>query len=735
MNTTTTTKNTEECTDFEQAPFNSEKIPAKLKEYDQWVLWKLKPQAEGKPKKIPYTIGGYKADYTDPKTWSNFDEAFETYQQSEGLYSGLGFVISGEDPFIGIDWDNAKDSTTGEFDPCIVEEVISTCSYAEVSQSGTGFHAIAIGTLPGTRKKCNDREMYTYKRFFAITGNHVENTPFTVNKAPEGAIKRIYDRMVEPVGDSSKNKTSADKQACKPERGAKSGVSDFEVLEKCKRGKNADRFNILYGGNWDVLEYPSQSEGDLALCSMFAAYTQEKSQIDRLFTGSGLYSEKWGRADYKERTINKALEGINEDPYRKYFTEGRFIAKSLADEIMTKYNFLTFDDSKEIYCYENGVYRLGGENLIIKVAQAKLGNYSTRSRRDETLSFIKVETLTNRALVDKERHIINLKNGLYDLNEDKFKPHTPSLLSTVQIPVEYDESAECPMIDKFLSQVVSEEYIPMLLEWIGYSMIPDNSMQKAVMLLGSGSNGKSAFLNLLTEFIGIKNTSGESLQKLEKDRFSAANLYGKLLNVCPDIAGSEVYDSSAFKTLTGNETQIRGEKKGQQAFYYYNTARLIFSANDLPPVKNAGYAYYRRWILIEFPNKFEGKSADKNLVKKLTTEKELSGLLYKVIIALNGLLENGEFSYHKTIEEVERMYRLKSDSVATFAEECVQMSTEDTLKAVVYDAYVNWCKKNGEKPESNVEFGKRFIKLGYQTIRESIGDRKYYWEGVSVKSV
>ena len=172
-----------------------------------------------------------------------------------------------------------------------------------------------------------------------------------------------------------------------------------------------------------------------------------------------------------------------------------------------------------------------------------------------------MKTLNKRDSVDKERHIINLKNGLYDLKEDKFKLHTPKLLSTVQIPVEYDETADCPIIDKFLSEVVSEEYIPMLLEWIGYSMIPDNSMQKAVMLLGSGSNGKSVFLNLLTEFIGIENTAGESLQKLEKDRFSAANLYGKLLNVCPDIAGSEVYDSSVFKTLTGNETQIRGEKK------------------------------------------------------------------------------------------------------------------------------------------------------------------------------
>jgi putative DNA primase/helicase len=461
--------------------------------------------------------------------------------------------------------------------------------------------------------------------------------------------------MITPADSSSKSEIPDEENPNEYSVDVRSGVSDFKILEKCKRTNNADRFNFLYSGSWNMLGYPSQSEADLALCSMFAVYTQDRSQIERLFAGSGLYGDKWNRADYKESTISKALERINEDPYSKYFSDKSFIAKLLADEIMNEYHFLTFDDNKEVYYYEKGVYKPGAENLIIKLAQAKLGKYSTRNRRNETLSFIQVETLTKRDSVDNEKHIINLKNGLYDLKEGKFKSHTPKLLSTVQIPVNYDPDAECPMIDKFLSEVVSEEYIPALLEWFGYSLIPDNRMQKAVMLLGSGSNGKSVALNLLTEFIGVENTSGESLQNLEKDKFSVANLYGKLLNVCPDIARSEVYDSSAFKILTGNEKQVRGERKGQQAFYFDNTARLIFSANDLPPVKNAGYSYYRRWLLFEFPNTFEGQNADRNLIHKLTTEKELSGLLNKTIVGLKRIMEKGEFSYHKTIEKVENV--------------------------------------------------------------------------------
>lgn len=89
-------------------------------------------------------------------------------------------------------------------------------------------------------------------------------------------------------------------------------------------------------------------------------------------------------------------------------------------------------------------------------------------------------------------------------------------------------------------------------------------MQKSVMLLGTGSKGKSVFLNLLTRFIGEKNTSFESLQKLEHDRFSPANLYGKLINVFSYLESTRISDDSTFKSLCGGDL-IRGERKFEGA--------------------------------------------------------------------------------------------------------------------------------------------------------------------------
>jgi putative DNA primase/helicase len=509
---------------------------------------------------------------------------------------------------------------------------------------------------------------------------------------------------------------------------------DSEIIERCMSAKNADKFNRLYEGDWESMGYKSQSEADLALCNILNFYTHDPAQINRLFMNSCLYRGKWDRANYMGPTISKALKSFSNDPLKQYFTEkGAFISKSLAEDIMAENQFITLEDTREILVYREGKYETGGENLIMKVSQAKLQERSKKSYITEVTFYIQNATMTCRESLNNDHQIINLKNGLYDLKHDKFMPHDPTVLSTVQIPVNYNPDAKCPAIDKFVSEVVSEEDKQVLLEVIGYSMIPDYSIQKAFMLLGSGSNGKSVFLNMLRMFIGNENCSGESLQLLEKDKYSTANLYGKLLNVCPDIPNSKIYDNSIFKMLTGNEQRIRAEKKYQGAFEFNNTARLIFSANDLPPVANGNHAYFRRWQLIDFPNQFKGEKADRNLIDKLTTEEELSGLLNEALIALKWLLEKGEFSYNKTEAEVERLYRIKSDNVAAFADECVKMSLDETLKAVMYDAYTKWCKKQGLKIVSNGLFGKKFKNLGYESSREGTGKRDYVWEGVTVE--
>jgi hypothetical protein len=297
-----------ECTENETISFNGKEIPEELKKRLQWVLWKLE-QKDGRLIKVPCTVRGYRASVKDPKTWTSYEAAHTAFLGNGGTYSGLGLVLTGNDPFIFFDWDGVRDVATGDFDPEIWEEIASLQSYAEISQSGTGAHVIAKGTIPGSRNRSGCREMYTHGRFVAITGNHIEGTPLTVNEAPESAIKTIYQK-IDPTAQKSQSEISKQKQPILKDL----HYSDEEIIELCKNATNGEKFKeLFYKGNWQG-HYKSQSEADLALCSLIAFYTKDPEQVNRIFRSSGLYRDKWdgNNGSYRTKTIEKALDSIND---------------------------------------------------------------------------------------------------------------------------------------------------------------------------------------------------------------------------------------------------------------------------------------------------------------------------------------------------------------------------------------------------------------------------------------
>ncbi|HII79039.1 MAG TPA: hypothetical protein HA261_01165 [Methanosarcina sp.] len=427
-----------------------------------------------------------------------------------------------------------------------------------------------------------------------------------------------------------------------------------------------------------------------------------------------------------------------EDPKIKYFDGNTFVPMRLAQEILKELPVITLSDTQEIYVYENGVYKEGGEYYIRQLAQEKLKDKANRFRLNEVVNYIKNErsVIKDREDLNRETRIINLKNGLYDLNTSKFRLHTPEFLSTIQIPVNYDPSATCPKINKFLSEVVSEKDEEVVVELVGYALIAENKMKKSGMFVGTGNNGKTVLLEFIRKFVGEENTSSESLQDLTNNKHSTANLYGKLLNIASDIGDSKIYQTSIFKALTGGD-KIRGEKKFKTAFDFANTARLIFAANKPPKPKNENdNAFFKRWILIKFPNIFEGENADENLLEKLTTDEELSGFLNKALEALKELLIRGEFSDNKPVEETKRTYMVNADSVSVFIEECVERGTGGKVyKDAMYEAYVKWCP-DSVPPLEKKTFDGELKKSGFIYARDKVpdenGDRKYPWLNVSI---
>ncbi len=141
-------------------------IPEEMRQYRNWVVWKLE-ERDGDLTKMPYIAGGVgRASSTDSLTWRPFEEAVQALET--GRYSGVGFVFSSGDPYAGVDLDKCRDPETGEIEEWAKKIVEEFGGYAEVSQSGEGVHIIVRGKAPN--RKRGKVEAYSTERYFAMTG-------------------------------------------------------------------------------------------------------------------------------------------------------------------------------------------------------------------------------------------------------------------------------------------------------------------------------------------------------------------------------------------------------------------------------------------------------------------------------------------------------------------------------------------------------------------------------------
>lgn len=289
---------------------NLEKIPPELKALPQWVCYR--------PDKSPVDPKtGHDAKANDPATWGQYKQAVNHYQAHQGNgVAGVGFEFSQADPYVGIDLDNCRDPDTGEIEPWARDIIKRMDSYTEISPSGQGVHILVRGKLPSGGRKTQvmkeltvkdgvkrRTEMYDVGRYFTMTGHHLEGTPTTIENRQE----ELMPLHTEIFG----QKIKAAQAPADPS--PRLDLSDRELIERAHKAANGENFARLWQG--DISEYgDDDSRADLALCSHLVFwFGPDPERIDRIFRQSGLRREKWEkRADYRERTISKAIADTTE---------------------------------------------------------------------------------------------------------------------------------------------------------------------------------------------------------------------------------------------------------------------------------------------------------------------------------------------------------------------------------------------------------------------------------------
>ncbi len=268
----------------------------RMKELDQWVCWRSEERG-GRWTKVPYSpASGSRARCDEPATWGTFDEARSAIRK--GRYDGIGFVFTAEDPFCGADLDGCVDPETGGVEPWAMEVVEEFGSYTEFSPSGAGLHIIVRAELPPTGNRRGGIELYDRGRFFTVTGRRLPGTSHHI-EVRQDQISALHARLFPAQGRDAPDKAVP----------AGNGISDEEVVRRAMSAANGQKFARLWMG--DRTGYTSDSEADLALCSMLAFWTgPDEDRIAALVARSSLAREKWNREDYRRRTIARAVEKV-----------------------------------------------------------------------------------------------------------------------------------------------------------------------------------------------------------------------------------------------------------------------------------------------------------------------------------------------------------------------------------------------------------------------------------------
>jgi putative DNA primase/helicase len=417
--------------------------------------------------------------------------------------------------------------------------------------------------------------------------------------------------------------------------------------------------------------------------------------------------------------------------------EGVDIVIAITRKLMQRYEFVTMSDTDEIYYFntERGVYIDGGDVLIKTRAEEYEKSIST-CKVNEVINKIKRRTYVARSEFDKDLDTFNLKNGLFNIVANKLSSHTPDYLSIVQLPINYEPRARCPKILRFLGQVMRPKDVFTVLQLFGYCLLRTAKYEKAVMCCGPGDNGKGTLIKLFERLLGDQNVGHASLQELNNDRFAIADLNGKLSNVCADLKAERLTNTGNFKMLVSGDT-IRAQKKHGQPFSFKNYAKLIFSANQIPESNDQTYAYFKRWIILLFDKIFQREEKDTNLIEKLTTAEELSGLLNLAIIALQQLIKDNGFIHVKDVHTIQRECNQNVNTIDEFLIGKCRFDPTDrdnyTICRNVYHSYLLHCKENNKNPVSDNVFGGHLIAKGIKKERRMVNrTREYCYVGVTI---
>lgn len=430
----------------------------------------------------------------------------------------------------------------------------------------------------------------------------------------------------------------------------------------------------------------------------------------------------------KEPLSESELEVIlRDDAFKKpvFYKGGTFLFDKFATYIKNNNHIIKVNG--QLHLFKDGVY-VSGQEEIESVMIKHISGLSN-AKRSEVLKYLNLLLLQNTE--PAPAHLIAFRNGIYDILEDELKPFSPNVVITNRIPWDYNPNAYSELADKTLDKIAcnDKQVRTILEECIGSCFYRSNTLGggKAFILTGEGSNGKSTFIAMVQHLLNEDNISALDLKELDQ-KFQNAALFGKLANLGDDISDEFIVNASIFKKfVTGERVQV--QNKGEKPFDFNNYAKFLFSANNIPRIKDKTGAVLRRLLIVPFNANFtkDDPDYDSGIKYKLEEQEVMEYLIVLGIEALKRVLEHG-FTESDKVQEQLKEYEETNNPIIGFFDEMQmeEFQIENEQSDKVFKRYKEYCLANNFNPMSKNEFSRQLCrKLGMTTKTKKINGKVY----------
>ena len=411
----------------------------------------------------------------------------------------------------------------------------------------------------------------------------------------------------------------------------------------------------------------------------------------------------------KEPLSDAEIEVIlRDDAFQKpvFFNKTTFLFDKFAIYIKNNNHVVKIND--QLHIYKDGIYVDG--QAEIEAEMIKHIPTLNRTKRAEVMAYLDILIRNN--VYTSSANLIAFKNGIYNIADDSFVDFSPEFIITNKINWNYNPAAKSELIENTLNKMACNDpdIRNLLEEVIGYCFYRRNELRKAFILTGDKANGKSTFLDMVKTILGDDNTAALDLKELG-DRFKTAELFGKLANIGDDIGDEFIANPAVFKKLvTGDRVNV--EKKGQNPFDFNNYSKFLFSANNIPRIKDKTGAVLDRLAIIPFNATFSKDDPDyRPYIKyELRQQENMECLVMLGIKGLKRVLANRAFSRSAKVEQELLEYEEMNNPILGFYDEIGEDGIENEPTKSVYRRYQEYCLANSLQAMSNIEFSRQVTK-------------------------